>query len=61
VAIVVSEETGHISICDRGQIERGFRLGQFETRLSELLLQVDDQPEPTTESALFHTEVGPLN
>jgi len=38
VVIVVSEETGHISICDRGNIERGFRLGQFETRLSELLL-----------------------
>lgn len=37
IALVVSEETGHISICENGRIERGFRPGQLETRLSELL------------------------
>jgi diadenylate cyclase len=41
IAIVVSEETGHLSICHRGRIERGFKQDQFEKRLSELLLKGD--------------------
>src|SRR5246127_2193068 len=41
IAIVVSEETGHLSICHRGRIERGFKHDQFEKRLSELLLKGD--------------------
>src|ERR1700726_2454651 len=41
IAIVVSEETGNISICHRGRIERGFKPDQFEKRLSELLLKGD--------------------
>jgi diadenylate cyclase len=41
IAIVVSEETGNLSICHRGKIERGFKPGQFEKRLSELLLKGD--------------------
>src|ERR1700752_3888711 len=41
IAIVVSEETGHLSICHRGKIERGFKPDQFEKRLSELLLKGD--------------------
>jgi diadenylate cyclase len=61
VAIVVSEQTGDISICGHGRIERGFRLGQLETRLSELLLQVDGQPEPSVERAHSRAEVGSLN
>jgi diadenylate cyclase len=61
VAIVVSEETGHISICYRGRIERGFKVGQFEKRLSELLLQVDDQAETSSEKTLSHTEAGPVD
>lgn len=61
VAIVVSEETGHISICYRGRIERGFKVGQFEKRLSELLLQADDQTETDSEKTLPHTEAGPAD
>ena len=61
VAIVVSEETGHISICFRGRIERGFKLGQFEQRLSELLLQGDGQPVTTPEKALSRTDAGPAD
>jgi diadenylate cyclase len=41
IAIVVSEETGNLSICYRGKIERGFKPDQFEKRLSELLLKGD--------------------
>ena len=61
VAIVVSEETGHISICYRGRIERGFKVGQFEKRLSELLLQADDQTETGSEKTLSHTGAGPVD
>jgi diadenylate cyclase len=61
VAIVVSEETGHISICYRGRIERGFKVGQFEKRLSELLLQVDHQTETGSEKTFPHTEAGPVD
>ncbi len=49
IAIVVSEENGGISICSRGKIERGFRPGQFEKRLSELLL-LDQAPAEPDES-----------
>lgn len=38
VAIVVSEETGTVSICHHGQIERGFDTKSFKARLSELML-----------------------
>jgi diadenylate cyclase len=43
IAIIVSEETGSLSICHRGKIERGFKPDQFEKRLSELLLKGEDQ------------------
>src|SRR6516225_1308816 len=45
IAIVVSEETGNISICHRGKIERGFKQGQFEKRLSELLMRDGDHSD----------------
>src|SRR3982074_1837613 len=38
VAIVVSEETGGISICHRRRIERGFTPETFRQRISEILL-----------------------
>ena len=52
IAIVVSEETGNISICHRGKIERGFKPGQFEKRLSELLLRGNDQSEDNEDDTL---------
>jgi len=38
IAIVVSEETGNVSICHRGRIERDFDPDTFKRRLSQLLL-----------------------
>src|ERR1700751_4542680 len=38
IAIVISEETGGISICHRRRIERNFTLDKFRQRISELLL-----------------------
>lgn len=38
IAIVVSEETGNVSICHRGRIERDFDPDDFKRRLSQLLL-----------------------
>ena len=38
IALVVSEETGIVSICHRGKIERNFEPETFRKRLSELLL-----------------------
>lgn len=37
VAIVVSEETGHISLCHRGKLERNIPRDEFKERLQELL------------------------
>jgi diadenylate cyclase len=39
VAVIVSEETGSISICHRRRIERGFTPETFHKRISEILLQ----------------------
>jgi diadenylate cyclase len=39
IAVVVSEETGSISICHRRRIERGFTPESFGQRISEILLQ----------------------
>ena len=38
IAIVVSEETGNVSICHHGRIERDFDPDDFKRRLSQLLL-----------------------
>jgi diadenylate cyclase len=39
IAVIVSEETGAISICHRRRIERNFTTESFRKRLAELLLQ----------------------
>jgi diadenylate cyclase len=54
IAIVVSEESGNISICYRGKIERGFKPGNLEKRLAELLLRGDDRT--SEEEELIETE-----
>jgi len=46
IAIVVSEETGIVSICHRGKIERNFEPESFKKRLGELLIfQPDETPD----------------
>jgi diadenylate cyclase len=59
IAIVVSEETGNISICYRGRIERGFKPGQFEKRLSELLLRGNGQSEDNEDNTLPEPDTTP--
>jgi diadenylate cyclase len=54
IAIVVSEETGNISVCHRGKIERGFKPGNLEKRLAELLLRGDENANE--EEELIETE-----
>ena len=59
IAIVVSEETGNISICHRGKIERGFKPGQFEKRLSELFLPENSQSENNEDNTLPEPDTAP--
>jgi diadenylate cyclase len=54
IAIVVSEETGNISVCHRGKIERGFKPGSLEKRLAELLLRGEESNND--EEELIETE-----
>src|SRR2546423_7477268 len=44
IAIVVSEETGSVSIVVDGQIERGLDVDALRARLRSLILQRDDGP-----------------
>ena len=50
VVIVVSEETGIISICHRGAIERNFDPEGFKQRLTELLISEHDDEETSVRS-----------
>jgi diadenylate cyclase len=43
VTLVVSEETGIVSICHRGKIERNFDPESLKLRLAELFLQENDE------------------
>jgi diadenylate cyclase len=46
VIIVVSEETGIVSICQRSEIERNFDPEHLRTRLGELLFSSNEEPDP---------------
>jgi diadenylate cyclase len=54
VAVVVSEETGAISICHRRRIERNFTPETFRQRLGEILLHA---PYEETDSEKLESEV----
>lgn len=56
IAVIVSEETGGISICHRRKIERNFTPETFRHRINELLLQGNYDEE--TDSAQLAGEVG---
>ncbi len=45
LAIVVSEETGQVSICHSGILERNLSVEKFRRRLSQLLLHNDNQTD----------------
>ncbi len=47
ISIVVSEETGQVSICHSGLLERNLSVEKFRRRLNQLLFQNDDdQADP---------------
>jgi diadenylate cyclase len=53
VVIVVSEETGVVSLCHRGAIERSFNPESFKKRLGELLLlKTNEQAPPHRDASL---------
>lgn len=64
VAIIVSEETGGISICHRRRIERNFSPETFRQRISEILLQSNyeetDTEQLASEVDLPHSRHDPL-
>jgi len=51
IAVVVSEETGHISLCHSGRLERDLGKEAFHRRLVELLVGADDDGARETETA----------
>jgi diadenylate cyclase len=58
VAVVVSEETGSISICHRRRIERNFTPETFRQRLSEILLH-ESYEEPAPEELAREVDLAP--
>jgi len=52
IVLIVSEETGTVSLCHRGKLEREFTPASLRTRLSELLLM------PTHESNAHEQPAG---
>ncbi len=59
LAVIVSEETGIVSICHRGMIERNFDPEDFKARLGELLLQEKTHERPDHEQLGGETRVAP--
>ena len=57
VAVVVSEETGSISICHRRRIERNFTPETFRQRISEILLH-DNYEETDPEKLARETDLA---
>jgi diadenylate cyclase len=65
IAIVVSEETGQVSICHNGMLERNLSVDRFRRRLSQLLLhhehhQRDTDQRLETEDHLPDSRVRPV-
>lgn len=58
IAIVVSEETGTVSLCHRGRLERNFDPESFKRRLGELLLLDKNEKNPTTRNASLAGETA---
>ena len=67
ITLVVSEETGQVSICHAGRIERNLGVEKFRLRLSELLFQEKyeshpaqplaseaDEPDPSSRPVVYH-------
>ena len=59
VAIIVSEETGGISICHRRRIERDFTPETFRKRIGEILLQSSYDEETDSEKLASEDHLAP--
>src|SRR6266566_2375682 len=59
VAIIVSEETGGISICHRRRIERNFTPETFRQRIGEILLQSSYDEETDSEKLAGEDHLAP--
>src|SRR6266566_2391512 len=59
VAVVVSEETGAISICHRRRIERDFTPETFRKRIGEILLQSSYDEETDSEKLAGEDHLTP--
>jgi diadenylate cyclase len=59
IAVVVSEETGGISICHRRRIERNFTPESFRKRISELLLHASYDEETGPEELARESNLPP--
>jgi len=59
IAVIVSEETGSISICHRRRIERNFTPESFRKRISELLLHDTYEETDSGELARESSRVAP--
>lgn len=56
IALVVSEESGQVSVCHSGGIERNLNAERFRKRLSQLLLREDNHA--TTAASQLEGETG---
>lgn len=59
IAIIVSEETGGISICHRRRIERNFTPESFRKRIGELLLQGTYEEKDSNQELARETDLPP--
>ena len=59
IAIVISEETGGISICHRRRIERDFTPETFRKRIGEILLQSSYDEETDSEKLAGENHLAP--
>ena len=59
VAIVVSEESGQVSICHSGAIERNLNVERFRKRLSQLLLREEHHATPPASQLEGETGLPP--
>lgn len=49
IAILVSEETGHVSLCHRGILERNLNVDRFRRRLNQMLLLEKYEANPPSQ------------
>lgn len=59
VCVVVSEETGSISICHEGKLERNLEPGDFRSKMEEIFLSKPKEDEKSVSQTLGAEDDGP--